>query len=326
MVRPWSLHLTNMREVYIIGGANIDIIGRSDHTLLPFDSNIGKVIQSFGGVGRNIAENAARLGACVHFVSVVGDDDNGQACLRYCEACGIDISECLIVKQERTSTYLAVLDEMGDMRVAINDMDILRFLDQQHIDHVLKKVKKDDILVLDTNLDQKLIVHMMEKAPCDVFVDPISCKKAEKLEGLLKHIHVFKPNVYEAEHLSGIHYDSEASVDQMGAYFLDQGIDEVYISLGQDGVKGFTKNHTVYCCTKDAVVSNATGAGDAFMGGLIVADLLHYSFLEKIKFAQSCSICTIETDESVCGVLSVDYVQKRKENLVFKIKEKKTCI
>ena len=65
-----------MREAYIIGGANIDIIGRSDHSLIPFDSNIGKVVQSYGGVGRNIAENAARLGVKVHFVSIFGNDYN----------------------------------------------------------------------------------------------------------------------------------------------------------------------------------------------------------------------------------------------------------
>ena len=34
-----------MREAYIIGGANIDIIGRSDHSLIPFDSNIGNKVK-----------------------------------------------------------------------------------------------------------------------------------------------------------------------------------------------------------------------------------------------------------------------------------------
>ena len=315
-----------MREAYVIGGANIDIIGRSDHALIPFDSNIGKVVQSYGGVGRNIAENAARLGVKVHFVSVFGNDYNGLNCIRYCEACGMDLSDCRIVENERTSTYLAVLDETGDMSVAINDMDILRYLDQQHIDKVFKKIKKDDILVVDTNLDKELIAYMMKNAPCDIFVDPISSEKVQKLEGLLGYVHTFKPNVYEAEKLSGIKYTGEESVNEMGKYFLSCGIDEIYISLGKAGVMGFTKDQAVLCSTEDIAVANATGAGDSFMGGIIAATLMNYSFIDKMMFAQSCSVVTIESDQSVCRRLSVDVVDQRKKKLTFNVKEKKLCI
>ena len=315
-----------MREAYIIGGANIDIIGRSDHSLIPFDSNIGKVVQSYGGVGRNIAENAARLGVKVHFVSIFGNDYNGLNCIRYCEECGMDMSDCRIVENERTSTYLAVLDETGDMSIAINDMDILRFLDREHIDKVFKKIKKDDILVIDTNLDKELITYMMKHAPCDIFVDPISSEKVQKLEGLLSYIHTFKPNVYEAERLSGIRYDGEDSVDDMGKYFLSCGIDEIYISLGKEGVKAYTKDCAVLCSTEEIAVANATGAGDSFMGGIIAATLMDYSFMDKIKFAQSCSVVTIESDQSVCRRLSLEMVNQRKEKLKFNVKEKKICI
>ena len=315
-----------MREVYIIGGANIDIIGRSDSKMIPRDSNIGKVVQSYGGVGRNIAENAARLGMKVHFVSVLGNDDNGLRCIQYCEECGMDMSDCRIIENERTSTYLAILDDSGDMSVAINDMDILRFMTREHIDHVFKKIKKEDILVIDTNLDKDVIEYMLKEAPCDVYIDPISCEKAKKLDGLLSYIHTFKPNVYEAEQLSGIKYEGIASLDEMGRYFLSRGIHEIYISLGKEGVKGFTDQRSVLCSTEEIVVANVTGAGDSFMGGVIAASILDYDFVEKIRFAQSCSVCTIETDQSVCRRLSIDFVNQRKNRLRFYVEEKQICI
>ncbi len=48
--------------VTVVGGANIDIHGRSEKVLRPNDANPGTVHVSAGGVGRNIAENLVRLG------------------------------------------------------------------------------------------------------------------------------------------------------------------------------------------------------------------------------------------------------------------------
>ena len=45
-----------------IGGANMDIHGRSDRQLIMRDSNPGSLHTSLGGVCRNICENLARLG------------------------------------------------------------------------------------------------------------------------------------------------------------------------------------------------------------------------------------------------------------------------
>lgn len=310
-----------MREVYVIGGANIDIIGRSYTKLNPYDSNVGSVIQSFGGVGRNIAENIARLGYCVHFISAFGKDTNGLSCIRYCEDIGMDMKDCLVIENEHTSSYLAVLDETGDMQVGINDMKILNYLNREHIDKVFQKIHQEDILILDTNLDKDLIAYMLEKAPCDVYVDPISCEKVMKLEGMLDKIHTFKPNIYEAERLSNISYNGMESVDAMGNYFLKQGIDEVFISLGKDGVKGFSKEGSIYCSCEPLRVVNATGAGDAFMAAISVASMMGYSLKDKVMFAQSASICTIQSEESVCAQLSVDFVNQLKNQLNFKVKE-----
>jgi pseudouridine kinase len=51
-----------MAKVIVIGGANVDIKGRSSGAFIGGTSNPGDVMVSVGGVGRNIAENLARLG------------------------------------------------------------------------------------------------------------------------------------------------------------------------------------------------------------------------------------------------------------------------
>ena len=63
-----------MPEVIVIGGANVDIKGRSRAAVMPGTSNPGEVIVSPGGVGRNIAENLARLDVSTALLAMTGDD------------------------------------------------------------------------------------------------------------------------------------------------------------------------------------------------------------------------------------------------------------
>ena len=46
-----------------IGGANVDMHGRSDRMMIMRDSNPGTLSVSLGGVCRNICENLTLLGA-----------------------------------------------------------------------------------------------------------------------------------------------------------------------------------------------------------------------------------------------------------------------
>ena len=116
------------------GGANIDVQGFSNAPVNMRDSNPGVVRLCPGGVGRNIAENLARLGADVRMVSAVGDDPFGEIILKSCIDAGMDISHIEILPDARSSSYLVLTDSDGDMLAAVSDM------------HILKDMKADFIL------------------------------------------------------------------------------------------------------------------------------------------------------------------------------------
>ena len=60
-----------------VGGANVDLCGRSFGPILPGDSNPGQLTLSAGGVCRNICENVCRMGAPAALITVFGEDANG---------------------------------------------------------------------------------------------------------------------------------------------------------------------------------------------------------------------------------------------------------
>ena len=98
-----------MAKITVVGGINIDIEGSPFEKLKYHDSNPGRINLAFGGVGRNIAENAARLGGDVAMVSVIGDDQMGKAAKMELEDLGVDTS-CIRTLQGRNSAmYLSIL-------------------------------------------------------------------------------------------------------------------------------------------------------------------------------------------------------------------------
>jgi pseudouridine kinase len=74
---------------------------------------VKSVTLSAGGVGRNIAENLARLGHDVSLVTALGDDANAALVRSACARAGVDLSLSWVSGQP-TGTYLAVLDETGN--------------------------------------------------------------------------------------------------------------------------------------------------------------------------------------------------------------------
>ena len=116
-----------------IGAANVDVHGRSKKAINLHDSNPGHMNTSAGGVTRNVSENFARLGGNVKLITAVGDDVYADKICAECTAAGIDISHILKVDNHPSSTYISVLDEKGDMFVALSDMSVLQKMDVEFL-------------------------------------------------------------------------------------------------------------------------------------------------------------------------------------------------
>lgn len=107
-------------EVLVVGGVALDIhcdVNR-DSALQMRASNRGIIRQCLGGVGRNVAEAASKLGGVrVSFVSAVGDDVIGEAVVRMLGE-SIDTMGVRKFRERRTATCCIVHDEKGDMAVS----------------------------------------------------------------------------------------------------------------------------------------------------------------------------------------------------------------
>jgi len=307
---------TNIPYVCVIGGSNIDIEGYPHKKLLLEDSNPGIIKTSLGGVGRNIAENLARLGIQTKFLSVVGDDAHGKRILDHAQSIGLDMADVLVV-DEATSTYLAVLDETRDMHVGIAYMDILRRLDIAYIQKHADIIQNAVFCIVDTNLPD-ILEYLVTTYDVPFVLDTVSANKAARAKPLLSHFHTIKPNKIEAEILSGITIQTQNDLRKAGRYFMDQGVQNTFITMGSEGVYYKTRGKEGIITSPPAEMVSATGAGDAFAAGLVYSLCKEKTIEEEVKFAMGSSIMAILSEETINPDISSHRIEEIIENLDFK--------
>ena len=300
--------------VTVVGGVNVDIGGRPEAALVARDSNPGAVHSSLGGVGRNIAHNMALLGLDTRLLTAFGDDLNAQKLAASCGELGIDISQSPVIPGGRTSTYLFINDERGDMALAVSDMEIYRHLTPQALAQRHKLLDASQVVVLDTNIPEESIVWLAENCAAPLFADPVSTAKAVKLKPVLGKLHTLKPNRLEAELLSGVPITGEASLNKAADALLETGLRRVFISLGADGVFAADHSGRVQLPCLPAELVNATGCGDAFMAAIAWAYLRGTDLADTARAGLASSSIAMESKETINPAMSEEALESRLMN------------
>ena len=207
----------------VVGGANMDISGRPDAPLVAQDSNPGKVRLSPGGVARNIAHNLALLGRTSSSSRPSGTSPHANQLAEGCRRLGIDVNDTLTVPGGTTSTYLFIADHTGEMQLAINEMDIYEELTPRFFESKMDLINRASLCVMDTNLPEESLRFLAENCRCPLFADTVSTVKAKKLAGLFYKIHTIKPNLLEAQLLTGIEIRDEDSLRRAARRFSGHG-------------------------------------------------------------------------------------------------------
>ena len=295
----------------VVGGVNMDIGGVSGAPLVRGDSNPGVVRISLGGVGRNIAHNMALLGIDTRLLTAFGDDGHAQRIAASCGELGIDISRSLQVPGERTSTYLFIADEGGEMALALSDMDIYRHITPAFLASRAQLLQNAQLVIVDANIPADAIAWLAQHVTPPIFADPVSTAKAEKLRPVLGKLHTLKPNRIEAELLSGVTITGEESLNRAADALLDTGLRRVFLSLGGDGVLCADHSGRVRLPCLPGRRVNTTGCGDAFMAALAWAYLEGTNLEDTARAGLAAASIAMESGETINSGLSVQALTAR---------------
>lgn len=290
------------KKVTVVGGITTDITGFPSRALVLRDSNPGRVKMSEGGVGRNIAENLVRMGFDVELICAMGRDAYADAHILAAQEIGLSLKNAVYVENGRSGVYLCLCDEFGDMYVALNDMEeIFSALTPERVR--MDVVNAASFCVVDANLPEETLLFITKNATVPVMADPVSAAKVGRLKKALPYLYAIKPNLIEAQTLTG-----KTSPEEAAGVLLEMGVKKVFLSLGTSGIYYADENARGIASVEPVKAVNATGAGDSVTAALCAGFLMGFSVSDCAHLAARVGALTVQSETAVSPALTKEFL------------------
>lgn len=269
------------KRITVIGSINMDLVTQTDIVPKMGETVIGNRFFTIpGGKGANQAVAAAKMGADVKMVGLVGDDVFGQEYLQHLQKYEIDVSDVKPVTHEKTGVATIILAEGENSIIVVpgaND-----HLTPEVVAGYEDVIAASDLVLLQLEIPMEsveLAAGLAKKHKKKVILNPAPFKP---LSGtLIENADYITPNEYEAELL----LQSAANQDLIKKKLI--------ITRGAEGVDFFDEGESIHQDSFKVEVVDTTGAGDTFNGALAVA------LLEDRPLSEACEIA------AAAGALSV---------------------
>lgn len=233
--------------------------------------------ETFGGKGSDMAVQAARLGAQVSYIGVVGDDNFGREFGDLMRAEGVDVDGLRVTSERPTGVGLIVKDVAG-ANVIVVDMGANVLLHRTDIDAAAATLSDADVAIapleipVDTGLYGLGVAH---RAGARTILNPAP---AIDLRGLdLSMVDVITPNQTEARLLVGLQPEDPTDDAEIAAQLFEQGVGAVVVTRGGEGARVFQAPSEPGGAASAAAIPafpielvDSNGAGDSFNAGLAV--------------------------------------------------------
>ena len=201
-------------RIVVVGSSNTDMVVKSERIPVPGETVVGgEFVMAAGGKGANQAVAAARLGAEVTFVAKVGDDLFGNQAVEGYRREGILTDWILKDPHSHTGVALILVDAQGENSISVAS-GANHALTPEDVRLAAERIRAADVLLLqlETPLDTvACAVELAAEAGVATVLDPAPAPDAPLDGALLSNVTYLTPNESEAQRLTGIAVDDEAS-------------------------------------------------------------------------------------------------------------------
>ena len=292
----------------VIGTVFVDCKGFSRDRYNPAGRNLGFVQFVHGGVGRNVAENLARMGVPVRFLSSVDDSGLGLEVLDRLAAAGAGTEYVARAESRGMGMWLAILDERGDLAGSISQMPDLTLMEQMIARQGEELVKTSTHLLLELDLNETIAKTALSLAGTygkPVYGVPGNLEVVSAHPEMLSQLSCFICNHIEAERLIGIPVHALDEIRQKDVLFsfLDKsGLQSLVVTLGADGsvyadAASGDFGRQAACPVN---VRDTSGAGDAFFSGTAMGLMRGLPLKDAVVCGTKTAGWTIESPENNC--------------------------
>ena len=300
-------------KVTVLGSLNVDTFRRVPRLPQPWESlKMDDIGVAGGGKGANQAISAARSKSHVTFIGGVGNDVQGEMMLKLLKEDGININNVAKLN-EGTGQAFILLQESGENSIVIYG-GANQAIKTTVIQNAMNDIKDSDFLVaqFETPLE---VTNEAFKLARELNVKTIlnPAPATDILDELKKNIDLIIPNETEAELLTGIKVVDEDTCSKAADKLIDQGINNVIITLGKQGAYYKTKDGVCELVPAFKVKAiDTTAAGDTFIGALVSKlDTSFSNLREAIIYASKASSLAVQRLGAIPSIPYKDDVEKQ---------------
>lgn len=261
-----------MATVAVVGSIITDLAVLTPRLPAPGENLLARSLRiGPGGKGANAAVAARRLGAEVLLVGRVGDDGFGHQELEVLRREGVNVEGVGIDRHEPTGAAVILVEEGGENTIlVVNGAN-----DHLTPDHALQALEPHwsrlDALLVDFEIPPATVRAVVEAGRAHgvlVVVDAGPPRPyGPEVWGAAT---ILSPNRSEAATLVGQPLTTDEEVRTAARELLSQGPQAVVVKLGAAGAFLVTQDLELAVPGFAVPTVDTTGAGDAFMGALVV--------------------------------------------------------
>jgi pseudouridine kinase len=297
--------------VLVIGGAGVDMVGRLKAELKQGVSNPANIRISFGGVGRNVAENLVRLGQPVRLITAIGDDLVGEQLVDLIEAAGVDVSAILRSDEHSTGSYMGVINSGGTLHFALDDINAASAITPAYLHAHADLFQGASLVFIDANLPVntlRTVFSLAGKAHLPVCADPTSPSLAKRLQSHLARLQMISPNGAEAAILCDRPFQASKRQEAIDAAkcLVGKGVRLALLSLAEYGVVYATSETSGHVPAIRTKIVDPTGAGDALTATVIFSLLNEISLDDAVRLGVTAATLTLQHRGTVIPDLSLE--------------------
>lgn len=270
-------------HIAVVGSANLDIVVPVPHHPSTGETVLGGDHQQVpGGKGANQAVAAARLGAQVSFVGMVGDDDAGAALRSSLTASGVDVSGLGTSLESPSGIALITVDTDGDNAITVSPGANTMVTPDWIRSH--PEILDAAVVQLQLEIPIETVAYVAANATGVVVLDPAPAPDGGLPREVLDNTTVLVPNETELALLSGFDTDP-THIDQVVTAARSLAVDTVVVTLGAHGAVVVADGVAEHVPAPTISAVDTTAAGDAFRSALAVRLADGANIVEAAKFA-----------------------------------------
>lgn len=292
--------------IVVIGAAFVDIKGYPFAQYIPTGRNAGCVVETHGGVGRNIAEDIANVELRPTFLTVLDKRSISTDVIDKLKRhrCNTDY---IRRTDDGLGTWLAVFDNSGDVVGSISKRPDLskieNILDEQG-DEIFAAA---DSVAVEFDIEVpilKKVIALAKKHKKKIYAPVSNMSIAMERRDLLQSIDCLVCNRQEAGLLFSEDYES-IKPQKMGELISQKitqaRIPSMVVTMGEGGAAYADLGGEFGHCPAPKVDSmDTTGCGDAFFAGVTIGLTYGKTLAEACEIGTRLAASVIVTEENVC--------------------------